>query len=132
MPTYRNVTSNIEVIHSVKFPPGQDIEVEFYINHPSIKEIKEEPIYSPVAYSEQISSGSVKITPHLTPEVTALRILASTGSSASICFNDSSNPVVVISPHHELVLRPVFKYKEIFVKSGSVSVELWKEFCWRN
>lgn len=131
MPKYKNVSSEVVIFNSISIKPLEEVELDFYINDPRIKEIDKEPIWSPVQYSEQITSGSVKITENLTPSVNLIRIASKT-QSAVISFNAEDKPKVVITLSEDLKIRPVGRINEIFVHEGEVSIELWNEFSWRG
>ena len=133
MPTYKNNNSKYLVINNVTFPPGEEVETNFYINtqnYDNLKQTSEEPTYSPVAYSKICSSGeTVNVTELIKPETNAIRLLAKS-NTASISFNDKSNPAVLLTSRH-LDVRPINRINTIHILDGEVSVELWNEFLWR-
>lgn len=130
MPTYQNVTSNPIFINNTLFSPLVEVEVEFYTDNPNLKLVDQNPIWSPVVYSEQVGSGSVKITENLTPSVTLVRIAAKS-ATAVVSFNDSNSPKVLVTQNECIYIRPVSRISEVFIHEGTVSVELWREFSWR-
>lgn len=131
MPKYKNLNSSPVVVNSVKFDFLEEKEVYFYTNNENLKMTDPNPIWSPVAYSEQVSSGSVKITDNLVPSVNVIRIASKTDSSL-VSFNESGSSKVLVTSGSPLMIRPVGRINEIFVHEGNVSIELWNEFNWRG
>lgn len=129
MPTYKNISTNWITIGTTQFPPLEEKQVDFYVNNSQLKLISESPIYSPIAYSSQLS-GELMIQEHLEPSVNLIKI--TTTSNAIVSFNGLDENKAVVTSTCPLLLRPVDKFKSIKLHSGSAYVELWKEFTWRN
>lgn len=59
MPTYKNISNKVQVVHNVNFKPLEEKEIDFYIyDEKNFKKTSDDPIFSPVSYSQKLSSGS--------------------------------------------------------------------------
>jgi len=65
MPVYRNDNSNTVIVDGIKFEPGEEVEVSYYIHYPGITLVSDSSPKSKI-----IASGSVSITADNTHTVT--------------------------------------------------------------
>ena len=134
MPTYKNKSHCPITINNVTFKFLEDTSVSFYINldkHPDLIKVSDEPIYDPIQYSEVCAAGSsVDFFDKISSDTSIIR-LVSLEDVSEIIFNDKNNNSAAITSNTPLELHNIDNYKSIYVKSGKVSVELWKTFYWR-
>lgn len=135
MPKYKNL-SNIPIsIHSVPFRFNESVEVPFYVDtnkEPFSKIIKEDdlPIYTPVDYSEKVSGGgSCDILTNKKDTSNTIRLVSTTDIS-EVSFNSVDSPKIVLTSLQVMEIKNIDYYKEIFVHSGTVSVEIWSSRIW--
>lgn len=135
MPTYKNKNSTTLMVNGVSFKFGVDTPINFYIDetaYPDLIKTSEDPIYTPVMFSKTVAAGaSLNIEEYINkPETSSIRIM-STVDVSTVAFNKTDNPFATVTINTPLELKNAIYYKEIFVKSGSVNIEIWKSFNWR-
>ncbi len=132
MPTYKNISNQTQVVHNVVFNPLDEKEVEFYIyDEKKFKKISDEPTFSPVSFSQTLSSGSsLKIEDHLEEIQQANQIRIAGKEPSKVSFNNTEYSILV-SDHPEFI-KPIHIINEIKCEEGEVSVEFWRPANWRN
>lgn len=134
MPTYKNKSHYPITINSVNFKFLEETPVSFYVDlekYPDLIKVSDDPVYDPIQYSEVCEAGSsVEFFDKIGDDTTIIR-LVSLEDVSEIIFNDEKNHSTAITSNTPLELHNINNYKSIHVKSGKVSVELWKAFYWR-
>lgn len=134
MPTYKNTSNTPISINSVTFKFLEDAKVPFYIDlkkYPNLKKISDEPIFDPVDFSQSCSGGSsFDILNNKTKDTNLIRIV-SKDEISEISFNSKNSNIVAVTRNVPLEIRNIDNYEKIFIKTGTVSIELWKSFYWR-
>lgn len=132
MPKYKNISNKVQVVHNINFKPLEEKEVDFYIyDNANFKKTNDEPIYSPVVYSQMLSSGeSFLIEDHL-EEISESNQLRIAGKEPSLVkFNDS--PYTILVSDHSETIKPIHMINKITCEEGQVNVEFWRPANWRN
>ena len=132
MPTYKNISNKVQVVHNVTFNPLDEKEVEFYIyDEKNFKKTDENPIFSPVSFSKALSSGeSFKIEDNL-EEIQQSNQIRIAGKEPSLVSFNGSEYSILVSDHAE-VIKPVHFINEIKCEEGEINVEFWRPANWRN
>lgn len=134
MPTYKNTSQTPIIYNNTVFKFLVPTEIDSYINlddFPTLIKVSDEPIYQPVVFSQMCTSGTnFDVLSNKTKDTSLIRIISKDPYS-EVTFNIDSGFSVGISDNSPLELHDVSKYNTIYVKSGSVNIELWKSFDWR-
>ena len=132
MPTYKNISNKVQVVHNINFKPLEEREVDFYIyDTQNFKKTSEDPIFSPVAYSQVLSSGdSLLVEDHLDEIKESNQIRIAGKETSLVSFNDSPHQILV-SDHPEFI-KPIHRINKIKCDEGEVNVEFWRPANWRN
>lgn len=134
MPTYKNTSQTPIIYNNTVFKFLVPTEIDSYINlddFPTLIKVSDEPIYQPVVFSQMCTSGTTfDVLSNKTKDTSLIRIISKDPYS-EVTFNIDSGFSVGISDNRPLELHDVSKYNTIYVKSGSVNIELWKSFDWR-
>ena len=134
MPTYKNTSQTPIIYNNTVFKFLVPTEIDSYINlddFPTLIKVSDEPIYQPVVFSQMCTSGTTfDVLSNKTKDTSLIRIISKDPYS-EVTFNIDSGFSVGISDNSPLELHDVSKYNIIYVKSGSVNIELWKSFDWR-
>lgn len=134
MPTYKNTSQTPIIYNNTVFKFLVPTEIDSYINlddFPTLIKVSDEPIYQPVVFSQMCTSGTTfDVLSNKTKDTSLIRIISKDPYS-EVTFNIDSGFSVGISDNSPLELHDVSKYNTIYVKSGSVNIELWKSFDWR-
>ena len=134
MPTYKNTSQTPIIYNNTVFKFLVPTEIDSYINlddFPTLIKVSDEPIYQPVVFSQMCTSGTTfDVLSNKTKDTSLIRIISKDPYS-EVTFNIDSGFSVGISDNGPLELHDVSKYNIIYVKSGSVNIELWKSFDWR-
>lgn len=135
MPTYKNTSQTPIIYNNTVFKFLVPTEIDSYINlddFPTLIKVSDEPIYQPVVFSQMCTSGTTfDVLSNKTKDTSLIRIISKDPYS-EVTFNIDSGFSVGISDNSPLELHDVSKYNIIYVKSGSVNIELWKSFDWRH
>lgn len=135
MPTYKNTSQTPIIYNNTVFKFLVPTEIDSYINlddFPTLIKVSDEPIYQPVVFSQMCTSGTnFDVLSNKTKDTSLIRIISKDPYS-EVTFNIDSGFSVGISDNSPLELHDVSKYNIIYVKSGSVNIELWKSFDWRH
>lgn len=133
MPKYKNNSNKILSINSVTFLPNEEKEVDFFIkliNYPELELIDSNLVFKPVVFSQVCGAGTIfDITNNKSDSSTLIRVISNSTEPASISFEEDGPQVVVTT--YPLELRPIKNFDKIYVKSGSVSIEIWESILWR-
>ena len=132
MPTYKNISNNVQVVYNINFKPLEEKEVDFYIyDNANFKKTDDNPIYSPVAYSQKLSSNeSLLIEDHIEEISEANQIRIAGKEPSLISFNDS--PYKILVSDHSETIKPIYLINKITCDEGEVNVEFWRPAKWRN
>ncbi len=132
MPTYKNISNKVQVVHNVNFKPLEEKEIDFYIyDEKNFKKTSDDPIFSPVSYSQKLSSGSSLLVEEHLDEIKESNQIRIAGKEASlVSFNDSPYEILV-SDHPEFI-KPIHRINKITCTEGEVNVEFWRPANWRN
>lgn len=135
MPTYKNTSQTPIIYNNTVFKFLVPTEIDSYINlddFPTLIKVSDEPIYQPVVFSQMCTSGTTfDVLSNKTKDTSLIRIISKDPYS-EVTFNIDSGFSVGISDNSPLELHDVSKYNIIYIKSGSVNIELWKSFDWRH
>ena len=131
MPTYRNIGSETLVVGAqTQFKPLEEKAIDFYVaDQPKLKLVSEDPIPSPIEYSETLSAGGVfDVLGHLGTDTNLLKITAKTAASVVVSFNSKGGPKATVNLGCPLAIRPLSRISKVFVHEGSAAVELWNNY----
>lgn len=104
MPIYRNDNNNTVIVNGIKFEPGEEVEVSYYIHYPGLTLVSDSSPKSKIIASESISisaGNTYTITPDINQnDVIEIEIICESGT-IDIYYNSTSTTGVRLEAYEK-------------------------------